>query len=283
MKNIRINLAKSAGFCFGVKRALNIAFNTAASYKNVYMLGDIVHNEEVVKKIKAAGIKKIWRLSSAVKNKILLLRAHGASRDTIKKAHDLGYKIIDATCPMVKEIHKIAQDMERKGRKIIVIGDKRHDEVHGIIGQIKSKAIIIDTSQRVPLEKIRKFNKSAIIVQSTQNLEKVIKIIDLLKPRLKDFKFFNTICVPTRLKQGEIKKMPRENDVMIIIGSKTSANTKRLYEISRSLNKRTFWVNSKNEIQRGWFKNAKSVGVTAGASTPGSTTQDIIKHIKKIT
>lgn len=281
MKNIKINLAKSAGFCFGVKRALNIAFETATSDKNVYMLGDIVHNEEVVRQIKEAGVKKIKRLS-AVKDKILLIRAHGACMDTIKRASKLGYRIVDATCPMVKEIHKIARDMECKGYKVIIIGDKKHDEVHGIIGQLKNKVIVIDTAQKIPLNKIKAIKKAGIIVQSTQNLEKVTKIINSIKPYFKEFKFFNTICVPTRLKQAEIKKMPQENDVMIIIGSKTSANTKRLYEISRDSNRRTYWVNSKKEIKPGWFKGAKSVGVSAGASTPDSTTRDIVEHIRQI-
>ncbi len=279
MKTIKINLAKSAGFCFGVKRALKIAFETAGSDKNVYMLGDIVHNEEVVRQIKEAGVKKVKRLT-LVKNKILLIRAHGACMDTIKKASELGYRIVDATCPMVKEIHKIARDMECKGYKVIIIGDKKHDEVHGIIGQLKNKAIVIDTAGEIPLKEIKTIKKAGIIVQSTQNLERVTKIVNSIKPCFKEFKFFNTICVPTRLKQAEIKKMPRENDMMIIIGSKTSANTKRLYEISRASNRRTYWVNSKKEIKRSWFKDVKSVGVTAGASTPDSTTQDIIEYIK---
>ena len=125
--------------------------------------------------------------------------------------------------------------------------------------------------------------KLAVVVQSTQNQEKVFKILNSLKPCTTDLKFFNTVCRPTRMKQQEMKIMPLENDLMIIIGSKTSANTKRLYEISKSLNTRSYWIQSKAEIMKGWFKNAKSLGITAGASTPDSTTQDIIKYIKQIT
>jgi len=278
---MKINLAKSAGFCFGVKRAIEIAFNVIQSGQNVHMLGDIVHNELVVKKIEKAGIKKIKKLNPAV-NKTLLIRAHGISLNTIKKAHMLGYKVIDATCPMVKEIHKIAKDMEQKNYSIIIIGDKNHDEVLGIVGQLKHKALVIDAPEKLPIKKIKKIRKAAIVVQSTQNVEKALKIVCSLKQNISELKFFNTICKPTRTKQQDLRKMPLVNDVMIIIGSKTSANTRRLYEISKSLNKNSFWVQSEKDLKEKWFKNAKSVGVTAGASTPDETTQSIIQCIKSI-
>ena len=277
---MKINLAKTAGFCFGVKRAIEIALKTAKLHHNVYMLGDIVHNEEVVKKIGKAGIKRIMKLSKG-KNKSLLIRAHGTDNNTLKQARRLGYEIVDATCPMVKEIHNIARQMEKKSYRIIVIGDKEHDEVKGIVGQLKTKAIIIDNLKNLPLEKIRQIKKSCVVVQSTQNLEKVLKIVRVLKRYIKEVKFFNTICRPTRMKQEEIGSMPKENDVMIIIGSKNSANTKRLFEISKALNKKSYWISSEGEIKPAWFKDAESTGVTAGASTPKSTIQDVIKHIHK--
>jgi len=279
---MKVNLAKSAGFCFGVNRAINIALRKASRTEKVYMLGDIVHNEKVVRQMQEAGIKKIKKLIPG-KDKILLIRAHGACQDTIKKARKLGFKIVDATCPMVKEIHRIVQDMERKQHRIIVIGDKLHDEVHGIIGQLKTKAIIIQDIKHIPLDKIKKIERACVVAQSTQNLEKFLKITEALKGRIPNLKFFNTVCRPTRMKQEEIKTMPLDNDVMIIIGSKNSANTKRLYEISKSLNKHSYWINSKEGIKHRWFRNAQRTGVTAGASTPNSTIEEIIKHISVIT
>jgi len=278
---MKINLAKSAGFCFGVRRAINIALKAASSRYKIYMLGDIVHNEDVIKLIEKTGIKKINRLSNG-KNKTLLIRAHGTSRKAIDKAFALGYKIIDATCPMVKDIHRIAQEMETKGYQIMIIGDKKHNEVHGIIGQLKRKAVVVNSLKHIPVKAIKKIKKAAVVVQSTQNLEKAIKIVDALKLYIPELKFFNTVCNPTRLKQEEIKRMPQENDVMIIIGSKTSANTRRLYEIAKSLNRRSYWVQSKNDIKLKWFKTAEGVGVTAGASTPDSTTEQVIEYIKEI-
>ncbi len=276
---MKINLAISAGFCFGVKRAINIALKTAKTNKPVFMLGDIVHNEEVVKQIRKSGIKKINRFSCG-EGKMLLIRAHGCSRNTLQKAKELGYTIIDATCPMVKEIHAIAEKLENRGFKIIVIGDKSHDEVKGITGQLRTKAIVIDKLRNISLKKIKAIKRAGIVVQSTQNLDKVQEILKILRSNIQKIEFHNTICNPTRMKQNEIKIMPLENDVMIIIGSKTSANTKRIYEISKSLNKKSYWINCSGEIKRSWISKARNVGITAGASTPKSTIQEVTRKIR---
>ena len=278
---MKIHLAKSAGFCFGVKRAITIALETAKTKKPVFMLGDVVHNEEVVKQIRKMGIKKISRLSSG-KGETLIIRAHGCSKRTLARAIKLGYRIIDATCPMVKEIHKIARKLEDQGYRIIIIGDKKHDEVMGIVGQLRLKALIIDKLQNIPLGEIKKITQAAVVVQSTQNLDKVLAILELLRKYIPKIAFHNTICNPTKIKQNEVKTMPLKNSIMIIIGSKTSANTKRIYEISKSLNPHSYWVNSAEKIKKTWLKNAKSVGITAGASTPESSIKEIIAKIKTI-
>jgi len=281
---MKINIARSAGFCFGVKRALNIALQAGISGKKIYMLGDIVHNEVVVKRVRGLGIKKIGRLSrSPGKNKVLLIRAHGAPKKTFLEAARLGYRIIDATCPMVKEIHKIAKNNENLGYRIIVIGDKKHDEVRGIIGDLRKNSLIVEKSGEITPRSTAGIKKACVVVQSTQNIDKVMQILARLKRYIPNIKFCNTICKPTSTKQEEIRQMPRKNDVMLVIGSKDSANTKRLYEISKSLNRRSYWVNSPAEINKTWFKGAKSVGITAGASTPEESIRQIIEQIKKLT
>ncbi|MDO8488578.1 MAG: 4-hydroxy-3-methylbut-2-enyl diphosphate reductase, partial [Candidatus Omnitrophota bacterium] len=240
-----------------------------------------VHNEEVVKQIQHTGIKKINRLFKG-KGKILLIRAHGCSKETLEKAKKSGYTIIDATCPMVKEIHKIAKKLENNGYRVIIIGDKLHDEVLGIAGQLKSKAIIIDKPENIPVERIKKIKQAGIIVQSTQNFDNVKKILDVLHKYIKQIKFHNTICNPTKMKQEEVRSMPLKNDLMIIIGSKTSANTKRIYELAKPLNKNSYWINSAKEIRKNWLNKAKNIGITAGASTPESTIHEVIHKIKTL-
>ncbi len=267
---MQVNIAKSAGFCFGVKRALDIALKTSGETDSAVMLGDIV---------RLAGVKRIKTLKPTHTD-TLIIRAHGAPLNVILKAKRLGYKIADATCPMVKEIHRIAQRMEKQGCGIIVIGDKKHDEVRGIAGQLKNKAVVIGKLDKLPFKKIKGEKKLCIVVQSTQNINDILPIVSKVRKINSSVYFFNTICRPTRIKQSEIHRLPKENDAMIIIGSKTSANTKRLYEISRSINKKTLWVNSRKDIKKRWLKGIKKIGLTAGASTPEKTIAEIVEFLK---
>ena len=271
---MRITIAESAGFCFGVKRALSIAIKAASSGREVYMLGDIVHNEVVVEEMKLSGIKKINRLGAGG-GKTLLIRAHGAGRKTIEDAKLAGYVIIDATCPMVKEIHAIAKKLESQKRVVIIIGDKEHDEVRGIVGQLKTKPIIVSSLSDISVSRFKNISKAGVVVQSTQEEGLVLAIVASLRKRIKDLVFKNTICNPTKTKQSEANKLPKENDVVIVVGSRSSANTKRLYQIARGLNRKTYWVNSPEEIKKEWFKGASSVGITAGASTPENSIRNV--------
>lgn len=278
---IKINLAKSAGFCFGVRRAITITLKTTARHKDVRMLGDIVHNEDVIAMIEKTGVKKIKTLRKNRKQ-TLIIRAHGLPASVFKRAQKLGYRIVDATCPMVKEIHKIARKIEREGRKVIIIGDKKHDEVRGIKGQLKTKALIVPSpaaAARLPFQKIK---KAGVVIQSTQDEENARKILQEIASKITDLKFFNTICAPTRVKQTEIKALPLKNDAMIIIGSRASANSRRLFEIAKKLNPRTYWVRSAEDIRPRWLKGISSVGIATGASTPDVTTQKVIMRIRTL-
>jgi len=278
---VKINLAKNGGFCFGVRRALAIARKTAQSGAAVEMLGDIVHNEDVVKQMNSAGIRTIKRLGKG-DNKILLIRAHGAAQEVFDKAAKRGYRVVDATCPKVRHIYKLAELSKQEGCEVIIIGDRKHDEVRGIMGQLKGNAIVIDSPKRIPLKTVKRISKACVVVQSTQNLDTTMQIIGRLKEHITCLTFYNTICKPTRIKQQEIKTLPLKNDVMIIIGSRTSANTKRLYEIAKSLNKRTHWIEGKEELKSAWFKGAGKVGVMAGASTPDDTTRAVVDRLKAL-
>lgn len=283
MKNhpITIHVAKSAGFCFGVKRAINIALKAAGSESTIEMLGDIVHNEDVVNEMKNAGIQTVKELSDG-KNKTLLVRAHGVPLKTLQEAAQRGYKIIDATCPRVKDIQSIAVEMENQYEKIIIIGDKKHAEVQGIIGHLSREPLVINEWKNVSLAQIKSIHSACVVVQSTQNVEKVNRIVSKLEESIPHLKFYNTICATTRRKQSEIQNLPLKNDLVLIIGSKNSANTKRLYEISKGLNPRSYWIQSPKDIQKKWFDSIQKVGITAGASTPDYTIEKVIERVKEI-
>ena len=278
---MEINLAKTAGFCFGVKRAIKMALETAEKDTPIEMLGDIVHNEEVIKQVSGKGIQKVSHISSG-KEKILIIRAHGAEKKIFEDAEKLGYSIVDATCPMVTEIHNIVKKMENNGYKIIIIGDENHAEVKGIAGQLSEKPFIISSKDSIPYQETNQIKKAAIVIQSTQMIENAEGIHEALKSHIAELKFFNTICKTTKSKQAEIKTLPLENDVVIIIGSKTSANTNRLYQISKSLNENTYQVMSEKEIDPSWFKGARKVGVSAGASTPDEAIEKVVNYLKSI-
>jgi len=278
---MKVIVAKSAGFCFGVRRAIDIAEKTATRDKKVFVLGDIVHNKDVVRRIQKAGVQQIKKLGKG-EGKILLIRAHGCSQKTLQEAYRRGYKIVDATCPMVKHIHYLARKSQEEGRHLVVIGDRHHDEVRGILGQVKGKAEVFPSDGCIPWERLKNLVPLTVVVQSTEDLEKVNLLAEKFKERLKEVKFYNTICQPTRKKQEEIRSLPQKHDVVIVIGSRGSANTRRLYEIARSLNPRTYWVESVSQLQPAWLAKAKTVAVTAGASTPDEITRAVVNYLRKI-
>lgn len=278
---MEIHVARSAGFCFGVKRAVRMALEASKTEEGpVYMLGDIVHNEHVVREISDAGIQVVDSLDE-VTSGTLLIRAHGARPDVYEAARKKGLKIIDATCSLVLEIHKIARQLQDDGYAIVVIGDHDHVEVVGIAGQVESAIIISSPEEAV--ETIEKTPRIGVVVQSTQNIDNVQSIVGVLAGKCRELRFVNTICSTTTNHQRDIRELPTENDIMIIIGSHTSANTCRLTEISKELNPRTYQVESADDVQAEWFRGVQSVGVSAGASTPDNIITSVIEKIQSIT
>lgn len=277
----QINIARHGGFCFGVKLAVNAALKASNEHENVVMLGDIVHNEHVVKKIDDAGVKVVLDLKETPKG-TLLLRAHGSTPQVYEEAKELGLNILDATCPLVLEIHEIVRELDKEGYQIAVIGDHGHDEVKGIAAQVKN-AIVISKPEEIAQVIPRRIKKLGVVTQSTQNIDNVKKVVSELTARVGELKFVDTICGPTKAYQREIRHLPLENDVMIIVGSLKSANTCRLTEISLSLNPRSYQVESPSDVKLEWFKDAKTIGVSAGASTPDWIIQQVVDKVKELT
>lgn len=278
---MKIILAKSAGYCFGVRDAVNAAYDVSKEHGEVYMLGDIVHNENVVEDLEKKGVKVVENLEEIPEDKPVLFRAHGTSKDVWKKAEDKKMNIIDATCPLVHDIHREVKELHSEGRKIIIIGDHGHDEVIGIASQVEGAIIIASIEEA---QKLRKTKKAGIVSQSTQAIENVQDIINILMTKVVDLRFINTICFPTKRNHQQIKELSVITDMMLIIGSFTSANSKRLTELSLERNKNTYQVTNAAEIDSSWFKNnINSVGISAGASTPDWIIDSVIKKVKELT
>ena len=277
---MKLLIAKDSGYCFGVRDAVDLAYKTAEESGDVYMLGNIVHNEIVVNDLDKIGAKVVRTLDKVPDGKPILFRAHGTTTDVWKKAKNMGMNIIDATCPLVKEIHNEVKALDSEGRCIIIIGDHGHDEVVGIASQVKNPIIVSSPEEA---QNLRKMKKVGIVCQSTQTIENVQTIINIIMTKAFDLRFVNTICFPTKRNQQQLKDLSERCDVMLIIGSFTSANSKRLHQLALERNKKSYQVTCADEIESEWFKNAEIVGITAGASTPDSIIQDVVRYCETLT
>ena len=275
---MKVTLARGSGFCFGVRDAVEMAHESAGEFGNVYMLGDIVHNEHVVHQLDDAGVLVVNNLDK-IEDAPVLFRAHGTATDVWKNAKERGLNIIDATCPLVTQIHEEVKQLAEEGRQVFIIGDHGHDEVVGIASQVEGATVLSSPEEA---EALRKMKKIGVVSQSTQTIENVQEILNVLVTKATDLRFINTICFPTTRNQDAIKELARVNDVMIIIGSFTSANTKRLTSISMKINENTYQVQSADDLENGWFSDIETVGVSAGASTPDILIQKVISRLNGI-
>ena len=276
---MKIFLARDAGYCFGVRDAVNLAYDTAEAHGEVYMLGTIVHNERVIDNLSNAGSKVVETLDDVPEDKPILFRAHGTAPELWKKADKKKLNLIDATCPLVTEIHDEIKKLEEEGRRTIIIGDHGHDEVVAIAAQVSEPIIIANVDEAKVL---RKMKKAGVVSQSTQMIENVQEIMNVLMEKVFDLRFVNTICFPTRRNHEQIKELAVQCDVMIVIGSFTSANSKRLSQLALERNKRSYQVTTAEELDMSWFNDCETVGISAGASTPDEIINDVVKHIKII-
>ncbi len=274
---MKITIARDAGYCFGVRDAVNLAYETAEERGDVYMLGDIVHNERVVEDLAEAGTKVVESLDEIPDDRPVLFRAHGTAENVWEAAKGKDIDIVDATCPLVQEIHDEVEKLSTDGRQIIIIGDHGPDEVVGIMSHADNPIVVATPEEASAL---RKMKRAGVVSQSTQTIENVQAIINILMTKVFDLHFINTICFPTKRNQEQIKELASDSDVMIIIGSFTSANSKRLTELAVEINPSTYQVTCADEIEPGWFDEAEKVGVSAGASTPDYLIDEVHEKLK---
>ena len=276
---MRITVAKDAGYCFGVRDAVKMAHDASKEHGDVYMLGSIVHNEKVVKDLEKKGANIIGNLSDVPENSPILFRAHGTVNALWESAKKNKMKILDATCPLVYEIHHEVKKLAKDGRQIIVIGDHGHDEVVAIADQVKNSIIVSNTKEA---ESIKKYKKAGAVCQSTQDIQNVQEIINVLMTKVFDLHFINTICYPTKRNHEQIKEMASVNDIMLIIGSFTSANSKRLTQLSKNENPNSYQVTGSDDLNPQWFSHKANIGISAGASTPDYLINEVKEEINNI-
>jgi len=297
---VKITLSQFAGFCDGVKRAFEAVSKLATEdpkagtfeyqgkkmKKPVFVLGSLVHNQDVVNRIEEKGIKKI-DLDKLEKSKpgeigTIIITAHGIGPKVYDIAAEKGIDLIDTTCPKVIKVQRLAQSFVKKGYNLILVGDKDHKEVRSIYEWGEEKARVVSNEQELQEINFDSAQKIIILSQTTQSQDFLKLVYDYIKKKYKDVEIIDTICMETRQRQDELKKLAKESDAMVIIGSTESANSTRLYEISKKINPKSVFVSRVGELDDKFFAGAEKVGVTAGASTPEWIIVEVIEHLGKL-
>ena len=278
---MKVTVSKNSGYCAGVKRAIQILDDSILKYSSVspvFTMGDIIHNPKVIENYKNKGVIAINEIEKLKRNDNLVIRSHGVSPEIIKKLDMKGINILNATCPFVLKVHKMAKELSKKGYFLILIGNENHPEIVGIKGNIINENFKIINSVK-EAEKINSQKKIAVISQTTQTMENFILISKKIIEKIKnEVLILNTTCNATELRQKETAVLSKKVDIMIVIGGKNSANTNHITEISRNILPDTYHIENADELDMKWFKGKKSAGICSGASTP---MEDVIR-IKNI-
>ena len=277
--------AKTAGFCFGVERAVDICLKESEKKTGpIYTYGPIIHNEEVVKDLERRGILVLHSREEleAVKEGTIIIRSHGAPREIYRLIEERGLKMADATCPFVLRIHRIVQEHSEAGDQIVVIGNSDHPEVKGICGWSLTKVTVISSEEearefhRIPGKRV------CIVSQTTFNARKFDLLVEILAEMLYDnYVILNTVCNATEERQSEAAKLAEKADAMLVLGSATSSNTQKLYEICLSKCDRTFYIQTLADLDIRLLPSLGCVGITAGASTPKKFIEEVSKQCQK--
>lgn len=288
MNKRNIRLAKFAGFCYGVKRAVDTAVKLKSENpdKNVYILGELIHNSDVIKELEHLGVKTIYEIPQKADG-ICIVRSHGETPEVISKLEKSGFEVVDLTCPDVKKVQHRAIELAQNNYYVIIVGKSNHPEVIAIKANadLYSKHVIVASSVEEILsyeKEIKSHKKVGVVVQTTQMLSTLNTVVDYLNSIAKEILIYNTICQSTVMRRNEAAELAGTSDLMIVVGSKKSANTSHLAEI---LKKYTQTIHVENDLELNKYSdliaNSKNIGVTAGASTPQNIIDKVIKKIKE--
>ena len=289
MNSQNTQLAKFAGFCYGVKRAVETAkrLKRENPEKNIYVLGELIHNMDVIRELDELGIKTIYEIPEHVKNSICIVRSHGEAPEVFEKLKNAGFEIVDMTCLDVKKVQQKAIELAKNNYYVVIVGQANHPEVIAIKANAEqySKNIIVATTidEILPYEEtLKKHKKVGVVVQTTQMLETLNNIITYLNSISQEVLVYNTICQSTAMRQAEARKMAENSDLMIVVGSKKSANTTHLAKILKDITK-TIHIENDSELSsyENIISNVKEIGITAGASTPENVIKNVVNKLKK--
>ena len=279
---MEVVLAKSSGFCFGVKRAVDRVYEQLADHKKIYTYGPIVHNEDVVKDLEKQGVRVLNTKEEleALTEGSVVIRAHGVPKRIYEIMEQRGIECIDATCPFVKRIHKIVEKESTEGRHIIIVGNAKHPEVEGIMGWCKNPATVIESKEEALDFKGSPDDKYCVVSQTTFNYNKFQELVEIFQKKGYDIIVANTICSATEERQKEASELAAKADVMIVIGGTHSSNTRKLYELCKSECENTYYIQTLADLQLELPNSVELVGITAGASTPNKIIEEVQNYVR---
>ena len=280
---MEITVAKTAGFCFGVKRAVEKVYDQIATGKKpIYTYGPIIHNEEVVRDLEEKGVQVINSKEEleALKEGVVVIRSHGVGREIYELLERQGLELVDATCPFVKKIHKIVREQCEAGRRVIIVGNEHHPEVEGIKGWGNEYTLAVESLEEFENLALRPDEKLCIVAQTTFNYNKFQDLVEKISKTYYDILVLNTICNATQERQVEARQIASQVDVMIVIGGKNSSNTQKLYEICRRECKHTYYIQTLEDFKPEITGTVRSVGITAGASTPNNIIKEVQTYVR---
>ena len=279
-----VKVAKSAGFCFGVKRAVNMVYDEISTEDlPIYTYGPIIHNDEVVKDMESQGVRVINDLNNldSLEKGIMIIRSHGISKAEYETIEKSGFIIKNATCPFVLKIHKLVEKYSGEGYHIVIVGNPSHPEVCGIKGWIKGEDVdIIKDKNDAKNFSLKENKKICIVSQTTFNLNKFQELVEIINKKGYDIIVLNTICSATEERQTEARNLASESDAMIVIGDKNSSNTQKLFEICKKECENTYYIQTNADMDFKKIKCIKNVGITAGASTPNNIIEEVSKNVR---
>ena len=281
---MEITVAKSAGFCFGVQRAVDSVYKELEENSGkIYTFGPIIHNEQVVEDLNKKGIEVIDTVEQLkeIKEGTVVIRSHGVAKEIYDILEQQKLKIVDATCPFVKKIHNIVLDESNNGKTIIIIGNDNHPEVEGIKGWVNGEVIVINKEDQIEKLSLPEQTKACIVSQTTFNHNKFKYLVEIIRKKGYDITVVNTICNATHVRQVEAQKISSKVDGMIVVGGKNSSNTQKLYDICRNECENTFYVQTVKDLNLHELKSLKSIGITAGASTPKNIIEEVRTECQK--
>jgi 4-hydroxy-3-methylbut-2-enyl diphosphate reductase len=276
---MEIILSKFSGYCYGVKKAVSVADESIDKYEDIYSLGSLIHNKRAVEKLQNKGLQIVDDIEE--KNKNIIFRSHGVEKKYYDYANKNNLNVIDTTCIYVKKIHQIVEEKYKDGYEIIIVGSKKHPEVIGINSWSDYKAQFVEEIADTDKLNIDEEKSYAVVFQTTFNIEKYTKIVEILKEKIKNVEIFNTICSATKKRQDFALQLADEVDMMIVIGDTSSSNSKKLYELANEKVKSIF-IEDVTELKEVMFEGVQKLGVTAGASTPDFVIDEVIEYLKKI-